>query len=595
MQTKEQFSKVLDALRMLEQLPESEGGITAYALDRKVKFSSRSPNDPRYPAQTALNSHLTPDADINAPEAWGIVNNATRNVVVAIIDTGIWPQPVDARFANRNSYFNFWVNEGECAGGYPSGCLYNGVDDDGNGYVDDFFGVNVAPSGYTDLLDRLGHGTAVASVAGAKTDNLHLIAGAGWKPQIMTVKTGEGSGGYLFAVIAGINYAGRMGADIVNRSGGSFGFLPNPECDAIRNWPNTLFVVSAGNQGVDLSDPNRFPYLPCECPSFLNLICVAASTFTGRLASYSNYGISAVHLAAPGTALVYKRGGGIRIALGTSFAAPFVSGVAALVKARHPSMSATDIGSIILSTVRPDCHLEGKVLMGGIVCASKAVGGVSCDPITDCGGSSGSNSSSSQGGSNSSSSSGGSGSCDICDDNPSEDSDYDGDSFSDALECDIGSNPCDCRQPDEDGCSYGGHTGSSSSGGGRGGLTGAGRGGNNRGHGNNFSSAFNSSSSSSTSSSSSQSSETSGSNDNQSNSSTESSSSGESQSSSSSSNSESFGNSSSSSSSQSFDSSGNSSSPSQGGGQIGIQGNVDCPPDAPDCTGHNNAEQQLFK
>ncbi len=226
----------------------------------------------------------TPDADIDAPEAWDITTG-DPNVVVAIIDSG-------TSLNHPDLAGNLWVNPGEIPG--------NGIDDDGNGYVDDvngwdFTGNDNDPSPTGGSCG--GHGTHTAGTVGAVGNNGEGITGVAWNVQIMPLKVFRLFFGLCSApdsaLIGAIEYSGKMGAAISNNSWGGGGYSAAME-DAIRA-SETLFVAAAGN---DARNNDSTPQYPANY-NLDNVLAVAATDSNDALASFSNYGTS-VEVAAPG-------------------------------------------------------------------------------------------------------------------------------------------------------------------------------------------------------------------------------------------------------------------------------------------------------
>ena len=263
-----------------------------YAEPNYLWRTNTVPNDARVTDQWSLSA--TSDVDIDAPEAWDVTTGST-DVVVAVVDSGI-------AYDHPDLAANMYTNPGESGNGRES----NHVDDDGNGYVDDHRGWDVvganresAADSDNDPRDIQGHGTHVAGTIGAVGDNGIGVAGVAWRVRLMPVRVFDGEGVATSADIAeGFAYAGNMGARIVNYSGGG-STLSLAVQDAIASHPNTLYVVAAGNDGRNLNEPGNNAY-PCEM-SPANIVCVAATTQSDALASFSNYSGNAVDLAAPGT------------------------------------------------------------------------------------------------------------------------------------------------------------------------------------------------------------------------------------------------------------------------------------------------------
>ena len=299
----------------------------------------------------------TPDADIDALEAWQ-VSQGSSDVVVGVIDTGV-------DYSHPDLASQMWTNPGEdCAG-----CRSNGVDDDGNGYVDDWRGWDFANDD-NDPVDDNGHGTHVAGTIGARQDSRGVV-GVAWRVLVMPLKfIGANGEGTAADAVRAILYASANGAHITNNSYGGDGFS-QAMLDAIRTADSSgsLFVAAAGN---DFSDNDESPVYPAgyDLP---NVISVAASDQFDRRAWFSNYGAAEVDLAAPGTN-VYSTWleGGYQHSDGTSMAAPHVAGAAALAKARFPAASGVGLKALLLRGV-DDAGLEDAVRTGGRLNANTAV------------------------------------------------------------------------------------------------------------------------------------------------------------------------------------------------------------------------------
>jgi thermitase len=295
----------------------------------------------------------TVDADIDAPEAWANTTGSD-SVVVAVIDTGVL-------YNHNDLSSNIWNNKGEI----PD----NGVDDDGNGYIDDIRGWNFVNS-TNDPVDDQEHGTHVSGIIGAVGNNALGVAGVSWHVKIMPLKAFDqyGQGSTLDAIKA-IEYANANGASVISNSWGG----PDPSQalkDAIDASP-AVVVCAAGNGNGN--DNDFFPVYPASYSS-PNIISVTATDNNDTLASFSNIGLSSVDLAAPGTNILstYYLGNYVTMS-GTSMATPHVSGVVVLVKAMNPSLTSTQIKNIILSTVDVKSSLSGKVASGGRLNAYNAV------------------------------------------------------------------------------------------------------------------------------------------------------------------------------------------------------------------------------
>ena len=244
-----------------------------------------TPNDEQYPLQWALET-------VSAPEAWTLTTGSP-DVVIADIDTGV-------DISHPDLLPNLWVNSGEIGG--------NSIDDDGNGYVDDVYGMNAAGiAGYGNPIDTNGHGTHTAGIIGAVGNNSFGVCGVGWTVKVMALKAFDSSGNSIgeaedSSLIACIRYAIAQKVDhgvnvvAINASWGEAG--DNPFLyDAIRDAGDAGIVVcaSAGNGGDDNvgDDTDIEPHYPSGY-DLANIISVAATDGSDQLASFSNWGLASV-------------------------------------------------------------------------------------------------------------------------------------------------------------------------------------------------------------------------------------------------------------------------------------------------------------
>jgi subtilisin family serine protease len=299
-----------------------------------------TPNDPDWPDLWGL--HQASDADIDAPEAWDITTGSTA-VTVAVVDSG-----VDHTHPDLTG--NIWANPGETDA--------NGLDDDGNGKVDDVRGWDFAGNDAVPN-DVVEHGTHVAGTIGASGNNSTGVTGVNWNVRLMAVKVGDDTIP-VDAVVAGFQYACAKGAKVVNGSfgGGPFSQL---EFDAINACPNTLFVFAAGNAGTN---NDALPFYPCSYPA-PNIVCVAATDDTDTPSFFSNYGVNAVDLAAPGEGILSTIPGGYDWYQGTSMASPHVAGAAALVLADRPALTPVELRRALVLATDAKPSLTGLVGSGG--------------------------------------------------------------------------------------------------------------------------------------------------------------------------------------------------------------------------------------
>jgi subtilisin family serine protease len=321
-----------------------------YAEPDRVVHQTTTPDDPLLSYEWGLTA-------IRAPEAWDVTTGSPQ-VTVAVVDTGI-----DASHPDLNP--NLWTNPGESGDGRET----NGLDDDGDGRIDDVHGWDFVDRD-AQPQDGNGHGTHVSGTIAARGDNGIGVAGVTWNTTIMPLRVlGNDGSGYVSDVVTAYAYAARSGVRVVNASLGGSSYS-RAEHDAIAAAPNTLFVVAAGNDGAD---DDATPEYPCDY-DLANVICVAASDRADTLASFSNYGATNVDLAAPGVDIASTWPGGSYVLLdGTSMATPHVSGAAALLLAHDGGLDVEGLRAALLSSAHPVPALAGRVATGGRLDAAAAL------------------------------------------------------------------------------------------------------------------------------------------------------------------------------------------------------------------------------
>ena len=378
----------------LVQLPKSVSVLEAvknYMTDPNVEYAEPNyiiraatfPNDPYFRNQWSLHNDGTyaggtADADIDAPEAWDIATG-NSNILIAVLDTGI-------AFTHDDLVNNIWQNPGE------SSCT-DGYDEDGNGFTDDCYGWNFVNDN-NNPMDDDGHGTHVAGIIAAAGNNGNGIAGVMWHAKLMAIKILNEEGvGENSELIDAINYLVSLkqkGANIrvINASLGGGEYSKAVE-DAIwsLNAEGILFVAAAGNGGEDGAGDNNdlMPFYPASYKPF-NIISVAATDQDDTRVPFSNYGITTVHVAAPGVytfstvpyALNQTGYGVLEYMAGTSMAAPHVSGLAGLLCSYYDGVHNTlfnyqQVRNTILRYVDVQPTLEGWIYTGGRINAYRAL------------------------------------------------------------------------------------------------------------------------------------------------------------------------------------------------------------------------------
>ncbi|BCU14719.1 hypothetical protein MAN88_52830 [Microcystis aeruginosa] len=308
------------------------------------------PNDPSFNQLWGLHntgqSGGTPDADIDAPEAWDI-QTGNPNLVIGVLDTGV-------DYNHPDLAGNIWTNPGEIAG--------DGIDNDGNGYIDDIRGWDFA---YNDNnpSDVQGHGTHVSGTIAGKGNNGVGVTGVAWNAKIMPLKFLDDTGsGTLSNAILAINYATAKGVKLTNNSWGG-GPYTQALYDAINaaGQAGALFIAAAGNNSANADINPMYP----AAYNLANIVSVASTTRTDALSSFSNYGLTSVDLGAPGSDIYsLAPGGGYATLSGTSMASPHVTGAAALLWSQNPTWTAQQVKNTLMNTGDSIAALAGKTVSG---------------------------------------------------------------------------------------------------------------------------------------------------------------------------------------------------------------------------------------
>lgn len=292
-------------------------------------------------------------ARMNAASAWE-VSTGSNDVVVGIIDSGITVQHPDLQA-------NIWRNPGEST---------NGQDDDANGLKDDINGWDFAAND-NDPSDQEGHGTHVAGIIGATGNNATGVTGVNWRVKLIGLRTGDQTLSTT-AIIQALDYLSalkRTGVNVVavnnSYTSTTFNSLQRDSIQRARDV-DILFVAAAGNDGRNLETSGMlYPvgYL------MTTVVGVAATNISDTLANYSNYGPTVVHVAAPGTGIISTipgtSGGTYGPKDGTSMAAPYVTGAAALLRAAEPTLSAAQLKTRLSTASVALPSLNNRVGSGG--------------------------------------------------------------------------------------------------------------------------------------------------------------------------------------------------------------------------------------
>ncbi len=343
-----------ETLETLRRVPGVE-----YAERNWIVSICAEPNDPLYGSQWAL-------AKIGAAQAWETCRGST-DVVVALPDTGV-------DYHHRDLQANMWVNEAELNG-------VAGVDDDGNGYIDDIRGYDFV-AGDDDPIDDGGHGTHCAGIIAAQADNGLDVAGLCWNARIMPLKMLDDEGfGSVSEAVEAIYYAVANGAEVISCSWGEAeDSRALKDAVAYAYSEGVVLVAAAGN------DHSSEPFYPAGYPE---VISVAATQENDQRLYASNFG-DRVDVAAPGDEILSLRAAGTSAGAawdtfttklsGTSMAAPHVAGACALLLCANPFLGPDDVRQAILSTGDPIatgiCLSNGRLNVAGAMQAAVPLRGV---------------------------------------------------------------------------------------------------------------------------------------------------------------------------------------------------------------------------
>ena len=335
-----------------DALAKIKGAEIEYAEPNYIMRHNAVANDP-YISNAAMWGLSNSTYGINAQTAWANNKLGSSNVIIGVIDEGTFIYHPDIQP-------NVWTHPTE---------RFDGIDNDGNGYIDDVYGWDFSQNDNT-VYDgpEDDHGTHVAGTIGAMGNNSVGVAGVNWRVTMIPVKFLGANGGSLSNAIKAIDYITdlklrlKVNIPATNNSWSGGGYSQALR-DAITRAGNAniLFVAAAGNAS---NNNDATPTYPASYAN-ANVISVAAITSTGALASFSNYGSRTVHIGAPGanilsTVPTSTGGAGYASYNGTSMATPHVTGAVALYVSTRPGLSAAQIKSAILNNGVYTASLSGK-------------------------------------------------------------------------------------------------------------------------------------------------------------------------------------------------------------------------------------------
>jgi subtilisin family serine protease/uncharacterized protein (DUF2141 family) len=360
---------VEDALERYRHSPAVE-----YAEPNYIHQLAVIPNDSRFSSLWNLHNTGqtggTADVDIDAPEAWDITTG-NSNVIIGVIDTGI-------AYDHSDLAANMWTNAGEI----PN----DGIDNDGNGLVDDVFGYDFHDDD-SNPIDPDGHGTHIAGIIGAVGNNNSGVTGVMQRVKLMALKAGgEDNNLPDNAIFEALEYAIQKRIRVINASFTRPGRCSKAEYDELSraNDNGVMVLAAAGNNNTSNDNTLQFPAgysvdTSPDCgPALPNVISVAAIDENGDKAGFSNFGATSVQIAAPGfginsTEATSNTRNDYQIRSGTSMATPHVTGVVGLLLSINPNLTVTQIRNAILNTGEASSRLNRVVSSGRRLNAANAL------------------------------------------------------------------------------------------------------------------------------------------------------------------------------------------------------------------------------
>ncbi len=344
---------VIDTIEKLKAMPNIE-----YAEPNYNVYEFSEPNDTYY-----LNGKQAVLDLIGAKKLWDFDIDCS-DVAVGVMDSGIQTNHEDL-------IDNIWVNTGEIVG--------DGIDNDGNGYIDDIYGWNCGDSN-GDVSYVSNHGIHVAGIVSAVTDNSKGVASIARNAKVASIKIFNSSKNTkLSYIIDGINYAKKNDINIINCSFGGTGWGSSSVSivkSAIEAVPDIFFVIAAGNTtSASEANNDKVAVYPSQLTKDLdNVISVANTTSSDELNEKSHYGAKSVDIAAPGTD-IYSTipTSSYGTMSGTSMATPMVASAVAVMRAVNPNITSKEIKETLCSSSDKLSTLTGKVISGGRLNAYNAV------------------------------------------------------------------------------------------------------------------------------------------------------------------------------------------------------------------------------
>lgn len=275
--------------------------------------------------------------NIQARDAWEI-SQGSSDVIIGILDTGV-------NFAHPDLQDNLYLNTGEI----PN----DGIDNDGDGFTDNYRGWDFANNDNDPTADRDGHGTMVTGFSSASTNNDIGIASTGYNCKYMPIKVFRSENNSFRNGYEAMVYAAEMGCSILNLSWGAAGFRSQYVQDIINYVvleKDVVIVAAAGNTAAEL---NFYP------ASYDNVLSVSSSNYSDAKASYATWS-SYVDLLAPGLNVFSTKNGGYGTGSGTSYASPQVAGAAALLRSHFPELNALQIMQRLRMSADDVSQVEGN-------------------------------------------------------------------------------------------------------------------------------------------------------------------------------------------------------------------------------------------